>query len=291
MKFLVTGRSGQVAWELRRSLAVLGDVISLGRAELDLEDPDAIRSRVRELRPDVIVNAAAYTAVDHAENEEDRALRVNGVAAGVLAEEALWTGAALVHYSTDYVFDGTKAEPYLEDDTPNPLSAYGRTKRAGELAIEAVGGRFLIFRTSWVYAPRGRNFMLTILRLARERDELRIINDQYGAPTAARVIADATAQILGRLRPASEWPSGIYNLTCQGRTTWFGFATEILALCQNQVATRRPALHPISTEQYPLPARRPVNSVLDGSKLHATFGLTLPDWRTSLRLCVEELPA
>jgi len=291
LKFLVTGRSGQVAWELRRSLAVLGDVIALGRGEMNLEDPDAIRSRVRELKPDVIVNAAAYTAVDLAESEEDKALRVNGVAAGILAEEALRTGAGLVHYSTDYVFDGTKEEPYVENDPPNPLSAYGRTKRAGEIAIEAVGGSFLILRTTWVYAPRGKNFMLTILRLARERDELRIIDDQYGAPTTARVIADATAQILGRLKSAHEWPSGIYNLTCQGRTTWFGFATEILSACAEHIGERRPALHPIRTEEYPLPAKRPANSVLEGSKLSATFGLKLPAWQLALRLSAEELPA
>ena len=202
MRILVTGANGQVGWELQRTLQTLGDVVACDRGTLDLSDPDSIRGKVREIRPDVIVNAGAYTAVDRAESEPELAMAVNGVAPGVLAEEAKQLGALLLHYSTDYVFDGTKAEPYLESDAPNPVSVYGSSKLAGEKAVEAVGGAYLIFRTSWVYGGRGKNFLLTMLRLAGEREELRVVDDQFGAPTWCRTIAEATAQVVAKLSPA-----------------------------------------------------------------------------------------
>lgn len=272
MRILIVGKYGQVAWEARRSLAVLGDVIALGHVEMDLEDPDLIRMRVREIGPSVIVNAGAHTAVDLAEKQSEKAHRINGVAPGILAEEAKRLGADLIHYSTDYVFDGTKAEPHREDDEPNPMSAYGRSKFAGEQAIQAVGGCFLIFRINRVYASRGKNFLLTILSLAREHEVLRMVDDPRGAPTTARVIADATAQVLGSRKGTREWPSGIYNLACGGSTTWFGFASKILTAWANQLGDRRPAVTPIATEQYPTPATRPPTRFLDGSGLRRTFG-------------------
>jgi dTDP-4-dehydrorhamnose reductase len=291
---LLTGKDGQVGWELQRALAPLGRVVALGRPELDLGDTGAIRARVREVKPEIIVNAAAYTGVDKAESEPELAMAINGTAPGILAEEAVALNALLIHYSTDYVFDGTKSGPYVEDDAPNPINVYGRTKLAGERAIEQVGGTYFIFRTSWVYSPRGKNFLLTILRLARERDELRIVDDQVGAPTTARVIADTSAQVLGRLcpghsSPAAQRSGGIYNLTCAGSTSWFGFAKQIIELRGSRPGSRRPNLIPIRTDQYPLPAKRPANSVLEGGKLRAAFGLHPPGWESALGLCLEEI--
>ena len=223
-RILLTGKNGQVGWELQRTLAPLGEVVVLDRRQLDLSDPDQIRERVREISPDLIVNAAAYTAVDRAEAEPEPAMAVNGTAPGLLAEEAKRIGAAIIHYSTDYVFDGAKTTPYTEEDAPNPLNVYGRTKLAGEQAVQAAGVPHLILRTSWVYGMRGKNFLLTILRLAREREELKIVDDQIGAPTWSRTIAEATAQIL----TSGAWPvsgaSGIYHLTASGSTSWYGFA-------------------------------------------------------------------
>ena len=212
-----------MGWELQRSLAALGDVVATNRHELDLRDSTAIRRTVREARPDIIVNAAAYTAVDNAESEPDIAMQVNAIAPGILAEEAKRLGALLVHYSTDYVFDGSKKSPYKEEDAPNPLSVYGRTKLDGEQAIAASKCRHLIFRTSWVYSSRGRNFLLTILKAAREKPELRVVDDQFGAPTSSVAIADATARVL-----QVTGPQGLYHMTAGGRTSWFGFAQAIL---------------------------------------------------------------
>jgi dTDP-4-dehydrorhamnose reductase len=290
VKILLTGKDGQVGWELRRSLSVLGQVSALGREDLDLSNPDFVRRVVREIRPHLIVNAAAYTAVDRAESEEPLAYAINAIAPGILAEEARSLGAGLVHYSTDYVFDGEKASPYVEGDPPGPLNAYGRTKLAGEKAIAAVGGRYLTLRTSWVYGPRGQNFMRTIQRSAREREELRIVDDQTGAPTTTRVVADATAQLLGCIqRSRTDWPSGLYHLACRGETTWFGFARRILELAKDRLGGRTPRLTAIRTEQYPTPARRPVNSRLDVSLLERGFALELPDWEAALALCIEDL--
>jgi dTDP-4-dehydrorhamnose reductase len=244
---------------------------------------------VREAAPDLIVNAAAYTAVDRAETETDLAMQINGKAPGILGEEAARRGAALIHYSTDYVFDGTKLEPYTEDDVPAPLNAYGRSKLAGDRAVMQANPAHLIFRTSWVYAPHGKNFLLTMLRLSRERSELRVVDDQRGAPTTAALIADCTARILqrivadgglARLRECA----GLYNLTAAGTTSWHGFASEIMRATGNPVR-----VVPIPTEAYPTPARRPRNSALDTAKLANVFGVVPPDWRAGLRQCLDAL--
>jgi dTDP-4-dehydrorhamnose reductase len=286
---LLTGKNGQVGWELRRTLAPLGKVVAVDAQELDLADPAAIREAVRSVRPDIIVNPAAYTAVDKAESEHGLAQAVNGEAPGVFAEEARALGAWMVHYSTDYVFDGEKRGAYLETDAPNPQSVYGKTKLAGEHAVRAAGGKHLIFRTSWVYGSRGHNFMLTMLRLARERKELRVVNDQIGAPTWCRSLAEMTAQVLAQLRRPDCEPgdmSGTYHMTSSGSVSWHGFAAEILG--RSGIAPL-PALLPIPSSEYPTPASRPGNSVLSNEKLHRTFGLAAGDWRDNLALCMEEL--
>jgi dTDP-4-dehydrorhamnose reductase len=277
VKILLTGPTGQVGWELAPRLGALGEVVALDRPALDLADGDAIRARVRDLRPDVIVNAAAYTAVDRAESEPDRANAINATAPGVLAEEAKSLGALLVHYSTDYVFDGTKAVPYTEDDAPNPLSVYGRTKLDGERAIQASGCRHLILRTGWVYASRGHNFLLTMLRLGAERSELRVVDDQRGAPTWARDIAEATVALLAKT------PNGLFHLTAAGETTWHGCACEIMRL-----AGLTPVVHRIRTAEYPTAARRPASSVLDNARLRAVAGIVMPAWEESLARCVAQ---
>jgi dTDP-4-dehydrorhamnose reductase len=280
MRVLVTGALGQVGADVARLLQGRAEVTARSRADLDLEKPDDIRRNVREARPDVIVNAAAYTAVDRAESEEGRARAVNGVAPGILAEEAKRAGALLIHYSTDYVFDGETRRPYMETDATNPLSAYGRTKLEGEQAVAAAGGRSLILRTSWIYAPRGRNFMLTMLRLAAERDELRVVDDQRGAPTSSLQIARATLELL----EAQREHSGVYHATASGETTWFGFAGAIFDARKRErgEAFRMPRLIPIRTADYPTPARRPKNSVLSNAKLDNVFGVRLGDWREGL---------
>lgn len=286
-RILLTGKNGQVGWELRRTLATLGEIEAFGSAELDLADGAALREAVRRIRPDIIVNAAAYTAVDKAESEAAQAHAVNATAPGILAEEAATLGALLVHYSTDYVFDGTQDAPYAEDDTPAPLGVYGASKLAGEEAIRAAGCRHLIFRTSWVYGGRGKNFLLTMLRLAAEREELRVVDDQFGAPTWSRAIAEASAQVLAALRshPAPEILWGTYHLSCAGRTTWHGFTRAIL---DTAALPRKPRLEAIPTSAYPLPAKRPANSVLSNAKLGQAFGIALPDWNEALALCLED---
>lgn len=287
MNILLTGVKGQVGWALRRSLASLGHITAVDREELDLADAAAIRARVRDLAPRIIVNPAAYTAVDRAESEAEQARAINAVAPGILAEEAKRCGAVLVHYSTDYVFDGAKPEPYLEDDPANPLNVYGATKWEGEQAIRASGVRHLILRTSWVYGRRGQNFLLTMQRLMHEREDLRIVDDQIGAPTWSQLIAEATAQILAQcLSPARgadrPEPWGTYHLTCGGATSWYGFARAIAEL--GGFSTR---LLPIPSSDYPTPARRPANSRLDNGRLERTFGIRLPDWREALELCLQ----
>ena len=279
MKILLTGREGQVGWELQRSLAALGDVVATNRHELDLRDSTAIRRTVREARPDIIVNAAAYTAVDNAESEPDIAMQVNAIAPGILAEEAKRLGALLVHYSTDYVFDGSKKSPYKEEDAPNPLSVYGRTKLEGEQAIGASNCRYLIFRTSWVYGSRGRNFLLTILKAAREKPELRVVDDQFGAPTSSAAIAEATAHAL-----RGGGPEGLYHMSASGRTTWFNFAQAIL----HKVAIATPVV-PIRSDQYPAKAKRPRNSVLDNARLKQAFGVSLPGWESQLEQVIGQV--
>jgi dTDP-4-dehydrorhamnose reductase len=295
-KILLTGKNGQVGWELQRTLAPLGNVVAVDRQELDLGNPDSIRKAIREIRPELIVNAAAYTTVDKAESEPDLAMTVNGIAPGVMAEEAKRLNAAIIHYSTDYVFDGSKKYPYSEEDTPNPLNVYGKTKLAGERAIQAVGVPHLILRTSWVYGARGKNFLLTILKLARERSELKIVNDQFGAPTWSRMIAETTSQMLAQHYSPISRPStsvvgmdGLYHLVSSGLTSWHGFASKIIEGISCHISHALPKLMPIPTNDYPLPAKRPLNSSMSNEKLKHAYGLTIPSWEHSLKLCLDEL--
>lgn len=288
-KILVTGKNGQVGWELQRSLAPLGQIIAVDAEDMDLRDVDAIRNKVREIAPHIIVNPAAHTAVDKAESEPDLAMAINGTAAGVLAEEAKKLDALLIHYSTDYVFNGSKTSPYVESDTPDPQSVYGKTKLAGEQAIQAVGGKYIVLRTSWVYGVHGGNFVKTILRLAKERSELRIVADQYGAPTWARLLAESTTQIIGKY---SEDKSGVYHLTAGGRTNWHQFAEEIVRLARqydDALKDKPLSIHPIATHEYPVPAKRPANSSLSTEKVRKTFALALPNWENELAECVRQL--
>ena len=295
-RILVLGGDGQVAWELRRTLAPLGKVIAVGRSTaphaLDLAQPDTILPLVEQVRPDWIVNAAAYTAVDKAEQEPELAAAVNAIGPGLLAEAAGRVGAQLVHYSTDYVFDGRASSPYKEDDTPNPQGVYGRTKLDGEEALARAGCDWLILRTAWVYGARGGNFMRTMRRLAREREELRVVADQRGAPTWSRHIAEATALILAQLgddRAAWHRACGVYHLTSAGEATWHDFASAIIGHQRQHEAIACQRITAISTADYPTPAKRPAYSVLDNDKLARTFGVRLPDWRVALQQVQEEL--
>ncbi len=289
MKILLTGGNGQVGWELRRTLACLGEVVAVDSKEMNLTDVDAIRRVVREVAPRIIVNPAAHTAVDKAESEADLAYAINATAPGVLAEEAEKLGALLVHYSTDYVFDGSGNTPWQEDDASGPLNVYGASKLAGEQAIQAACRRHLIFRTSWVYGARGANFLLSMRRLMRERPELKIVADQIGAPTWSRMLAEATALILaqqlsptrGADRPE---PWGVYHMTNADETSWHGFAEAIQAL---DGAESKARLLPIPSSDYSTPAKRPLNSRLNNDKLARMFGVRLPDWRQALALCMQ----
>lgn len=287
-KILIFGRVGQVGWELRHKLACLGQVSNVDYPEIDFSKPETVRDAIRAAEPTVIVNAAAYTAVDKAEATPEPAWAINATGPGVIAEEAKRVGALMVHYSTDYVYDGSKQGPWVETDTPNPLNVYGETKLAGDEAIAAVGGDYLILRTSWVYGARGGNFLLTMLRLAKERPELRIVGDQTGSPTTSECIAQATAGILSQVVSPSgnglAGRSGVYHLTSSGQTTWFGFAKAFLS---KQAAC--PKLTPITTSEYPVPAKRPVNSVLSCDKLAETFGVRMPAWEDALDLVLETL--
>lgn len=299
---LLTGKTGQVGSELLNLLPAVGDVIAPDRNELDLLDADSIRRAVRVIRPGIIVNAAAYTAVDAAEAQTADAYAINAVAPAIFAEEAQKIGAVIVHYSTDYVFDGLKREPYVETDSANPISVYGKTKLAGEQAILASGVPNLIFRTAWVYATYGRNFLLTILRLATEREELRIVHDQFGAPIWSREIAQATVKIMaqlykeGRAGPDLTQVGGVYHLTAAGTTTWYDFACAILEEAAHissevpwfaEATRRRPIIArriiPITTAEYRTAASRPAWSVLSNSRLTRAFGFGLPEWRSQLR--------
>jgi dTDP-4-dehydrorhamnose reductase len=298
MKILLTGKNGQVGFELQRALAPLGEIVAVDQAGCDLADAAAIRRLVRTTQPHIIVNPAAYTAVDQAEAEPQRAQAINGDAPGILGEEARDIGALVVQYSTDYVFDGRKPGAYGEDDAPNPLNVYGRSKLAGERALAASGARCLIFRTSWVYGAHGANFAKTMLRLGAERTSLKVVADQYGAPTSAALIADATAQVLGQYlcRPAGadlqDFPYGLYHLVAGGRTNWHEYAQAVVRAAQ---AAGRPLalgpqdVHAIAAAEYPLPAPRPANSCLATTRLRKTFGLCLPDWRQGLEHVLTQL--
>jgi dTDP-4-dehydrorhamnose reductase len=286
-KILLIGANGQVAWELLPCLQPLGEVVVASRNStnyIDLAEADSIRAIIRKLQPNIIVNAAAYTAVDQAEQEPELAAAINGTAPGILAEEAKRIQALLIHYSTDYVFSGNNTTAYTETDPVDPLGVYGTTKLAGEQAIQAIGGKYLIFRTAWVYGLRGKNFLLTMQRLAKERDQLKIVADQIGAPTWSRLIAEATAQVIAQLESPlykGETRSGIYNLTCGGETNWYEFAKAILASSNTN-------LLPINTADYPTPAKRPAYSVLSNQKLINSFGIRLPDWNQALSVCLLE---
>jgi dTDP-4-dehydrorhamnose reductase len=295
MKLLLLGRNGQLGWELQRALAPLGELTALGSDSVDLGDTTALRSAVRETAPAVIVNAAAYTAVDKAESDAEQARRINADAVGVLAEEADRLGAWLVHYSTDYVFDGTKASPYCEDDPTHPLSVYGTTKLQGEQAIRSRHARHLIFRTSWVYAARGGNFAKTMLRLAAERTSLRVVADQHGTPTSAELLADITVLALYRVQcntTNGTALAGTYHVAASGETTWHEYARYVVGQALARGATLRcapEAIEPIPSEAYPVPALRPKNSRLDTTKLRTTFGVHLPDWRYYVARLIDEL--
>jgi dTDP-4-dehydrorhamnose reductase len=294
MKVLLLGKNGQIGWELQRTLAPLGEIIALDVPEITLENPDSIRSCLRTHRPELVVNAAAYTAVDKAEEEPDLAMAVNGTAPGILAEEAKRLGAALIHYSTDHVFDGEKKTPYLESDLPNPRNVYGKTKLAGEKAIQAVSVPHLIFRTSWVYGLRGQNFLRTILRLAGEREEIKVVDDQIGAPTWCRMIAEATAQVIAEVvTPLSKKSlkdvNVLYHLTAGGETSWFHFAKVITELDPRRSEQALKRLLKTTTSDYRTPAQRPLNSRLDCTAIKGMYVIALPDWKTSLQQVMQDL--
>jgi dTDP-4-dehydrorhamnose reductase len=292
MRILITGCDGQVGWECQRSLQTLGEIIAVGRGQCDLTQPAAVRMLLRRAAPDVIVNAAAYTAVDRAEAQPDLAQAVNALAPALIAEEARQTGASLIHLSTDYVFDGAKAAPYVEDDATGPLSVYGRTKLEGEAAVRASGASSLILRTSWVYATRGHNFLRTVVRLAREREELRIVDDQWGAPTWARSLAEGIASIVARagrdrgsIAHSFAESAGLYHMTAQGRTNWHNFAQRILHQLDDP-SRRLRSMVAIRSAEYPTPARRPANSVLCCDRLSNDWGVALPRWEHALSLAL-----
>jgi dTDP-4-dehydrorhamnose reductase len=297
-RFLVTGEGGQVGEALRLTLAPLGEVVIPTLAEWDLTDLEATRRMVREVRPRWVVNAAAHTAVDKAESEPELAFAINATAPGVLAEEARKIGAAMVHYSTDYIFDGTGTNAYVESDPPNPLNVYGRSKLGGELAVSASGAAYFTFRTSWVYGATGNNFVRSILRLAREREHLRIVADQHGAPTWSFELARLTADVIGQveriagknecsLSEAAMPLRGVYHATGSGETTWYGFATQAIAEWQKrEPGAKLATVEPIPTTEYPTPAKRPMNSRLDCGKLERTFGWRMPEWSESLATVV-----
>lgn len=288
-RILLIGHDGQVGWELHRTLATLGKIIHFNKQELDLSQPSLIREKIQEVRPSIIVNAAAYTAVDKAEAEPALARAINERAPGVIAEEAKKLDALIVHYSTDYIFNGQSQRPYTEHDAPEPLNEYGASKLAGDQAIIHSGCHYFIFRTTWVYGARGHNFLLTMLRLAKERTQLKIINDQIGAPTWSRLIAEASAQILMHHQPHQQ---GIYNLTSSGATSWHGFASTIFKLLKEvKEDFTAPEVLPIPTSEYPTPAKRPHYSILCHDKLEKNFAVTMPDWEDSLKLCIGDMHA
>jgi dTDP-4-dehydrorhamnose reductase len=292
-RILILGSNGQVGVELQRGFAEVGEIAAPGRDSVDVAHPEQLRAIVRSADPDIILNAAAYTAVDRAESEPDLARSINAVAPGVLAEEALRLGALLIHYSTDYVFDGSKTGSWLETDVTNPLNVYGATKLAGEQAIQQVGGKFLIFRTSWVYGPHGKNFLFTMLRLGRERERLSIVDDQIGAPTTSSELAEATRGIvMSVLREDADsmarW-SGVYHMTCGGSVSWCGFARAIFERAGVMLDGKKPEVAPISSHEYPTPAKRPRNSIMSNEKLNARFGVSLAPWESALDHTMERL--
>jgi len=288
---LITGATGQVGWELHRSLALLGPLLTPDRLALDLARPETVAPYLRALRPRIVVNPAAYTAVDKAESEPALAQAINADSVAELARACREIDALLVHYSTDYVFDGGQSRPYAVDDAPHPVSVYGRSKLAGEQAIAAAGCRHLTLRTSWVYGGRGKNFLLTMLRLARERDRLRVVADQFGAPTWSRLLADVTAQLLARIPAGGVPPATLLHVSGAGRTSWHGFASAIVEQGAALGLCRAVPVEAITTADYPTPAARPAHSTLAHTAIEQAYGLKLPDWETSLRQCLQDLAA
>ncbi len=293
MKILLTGKNGQVGFELQRALAPLGEVVAVDHADCDLADAEAVSRLVRAVKPGVIVNPAAYTAVDKAESEPALAAAINAAAPGVFGEEAAHLGALVIHYSTDYVFAGTKTGPYTEDDPTDPQNVYGRTKRDGEDALRASGSEYLILRTSWVVGAHGGNFAKTMLRLAAERENLNVVADQFGAPTSAALLADVTAHLVRQYQQRrGEFPVGTYHLAAGGETNWCDYARYVVG---RAIAAGRPlkatpeAIHAIATADYPTPARRPTNSRLDTTRFRTTFGLDLPPWQAGLDHILQQI--
>jgi len=291
-RILLIGKTGQVGWELQHSLAPLGRVIALDRAQMDLTRPDSVRRSIRDAAPDIIVNAAGYTAVDKAESEPDLVMQVNAVAPGVMAEEARRLNALLVHYSTDYVFDGRKPGPYTEEDEPNPLNTYGKSKLDGERAIAASGCAHLILRASWIYSSRGTNFVLTMLRLAREREEIVVVDDQIGSPTWARALAQTSAELLGKVRRTKE-ETGIYHLSASGYTSRYDFAKKIIEIARELSGEKEgwATVRPITNAEYPLPAKRPLNAATSKEKIMRIFGIEMPVWTDQLYSYLHESAA
>lgn len=281
-KILLLGKEGQIGWELQRTLATLGIVKACSRQDIDLLDIDQLRAAICAFKPQIIVNAAAYTAVDQAEKEQELAYKINVQAPEALAEEAKKRHAWLVHYSTDYVFDGAVRRPYDEESPTHPLNIYGQTKRQGEQAIEAIGGNYLILRTAWIYGWRGKNFLKTLLKLAKQQDSINIVNDQVGCPTWSRLVAEATAQLVVCLQQV---PSGIYHMSCGGEASRYAFSQEVFAHFSPGIA---PVLHPIDTKDFPTAARRPPYSALSQQKLYKVSGIQLPHWKTALEMCLAE---
>ena len=294
MKILLTGKNGQLGFELQRALAPFGEIVAVGHGDCDMADAEALRALVRSVAPDVIVNPAAYTAVDKAEADQAAAYAVNTQAPRILGEEGARLGALVLHYSTDYVFDGTKEGAYAEDDEPNPQSVYGRTKREGELALIDANARHLILRTSWVVGAHGGNFAKTMLRLAAERERLSVVADQFGAPTSAALLADLSAHLVRQYQcgGSETFPYGIYHAVAAGETTWYDYARFVIAealAAGKTLRTMPEAVEPLRTEQYPTPARRPANSRLDTSRFRAAFGLRLPSWQEGVRHVLQQI--
>ncbi|UDF31506.1 UNVERIFIED_ORG: dTDP-4-dehydrorhamnose reductase [Roseateles sp. XES5] len=293
MRILLTGKNGQVGFELQRALAPLGEVLAVDRSECDLESETSLRNAIRRAEPDIIINPAAYTAVDRAESETERAYAINATAPGIIGAEAARCGALVVHYSTDYVFDGTAVGRYAEDAATGPQGVYGQSKRAGEEALAASGARHLVFRTSWVFGAHGANFAKTMLRLAAERDVLKVVADQVGTPTSAALIADvSTHAIRQAVQDRDSAPSGIYHLTAGGETNWHAYACHVIEAARRagvSIRVAADAIVPITTADYPTPARRPANSRLETAKLRHTFGLALPHWQSGLDHVLQQI--
>lgn len=287
-KILLTGKNGQVGFELVRALKPLGDVVATDAQQLDLTRVRELRRKVAEIKPSLIVNAAAYTAVDRAEQEPDRAREVNAVAPGVLAEQAEVLDIPLIHFSTDYVFNGEKKEPYDETDAPAPLCAYGRTKLEGERAVAGTGARYAVLRISWVYGRRGRNFLTALFAASEQQRAMRVVDDQVGAPTWSRMVAIATALVAARMMRSRDWESGIYHLPSGGETSWRGFAEAIFNLRRAREQGRSAEVVPVSSAEYGAPASRPAYSLMSGRKIFDRFGIRLPDWRIQLSDALED---